>query len=155
MSAIKTILVAVDQSEYSLGVMRFAADIARAAGAQIAMINVYNQRDINAVKGALNAYYEPDFFEKVVEENITQRHAEMARLAQGVGATDLIKDKMVRIGVPYIEILAAIDEIKPDLLVMGTKGRGALADTIVGSCAQKLYRRSPVPLLSVRVANGS
>lgn len=151
MSAIQTILVAVDQSEYSVGVMRFAADIARAVGAQIAMVNIYNQRDINAVKGALNAYYDPDFFEKVVEENITHRHAEMARLAADIGATDLIKDKMVRIGVPYEQILAVIEEIKPDLLVMGTKGRGALADTIVGSCAQKLYRRSPVPLLSVRV----
>ncbi len=151
MSAIQTILVAVDQSEYSVGVMRFAADVARAVGAKIAMVNVYNQRDINAIKGALNAYYDPAFFEKVVEENITHRQAELARLAEDIGATDLIKDKMVRIGVPYEQILAVIEEIKPDLLVMGTKGRGALADTIVGSCAQKLYRRSPVPLLSVRV----
>lgn len=152
MSSIQTILVAVDHSEYSSGVMQFATDLARALEARIVMVNVYNQRDLNAIRGALNAYYDPNFFDKVVEENLTMRHGEMDRLAAEAGAQDLVKDKIVRIGVPYMEIMTAIEEIKPDLLVMGTKGRGALADTIVGSCARKLYRTSPVPLLSVRSA---
>ena len=53
-------------------------------------------------------------------------------------------------GVPYIELLKEIQSQKPDLLIMGTKGRSNLVDTIIGSCAQKMFRRSPIPVLSIR-----
>jgi nucleotide-binding universal stress UspA family protein len=59
-------------------------------------------------------------------------------------------DRSVRVGIPYHELLAAIAQDRPDLLVMGTKGRSNLADTILGSCAQKMFRRCPIPLLSMR-----
>jgi nucleotide-binding universal stress UspA family protein len=47
-------------------------------------------------------------------------------------------------------LLEQIDEKHADLLIMSTKGRSNLADTVIGSCAQKMYRRCPVPLLSLR-----
>jgi nucleotide-binding universal stress UspA family protein len=42
------------------------------------------------------------------------------------------------------EVLEEIKNQKVDLLIMATKGRSDLVGTIIGSCAQKLFRRSPI-----------
>jgi nucleotide-binding universal stress UspA family protein len=38
-----------------------------------------------------------------------------------------------------------------DLIVMGTQGHGILADVMMGSTARKVIRRSPTPVLVVRL----
>jgi universal stress protein A len=54
----------------------------------------------------------------------------------------------VRTGLPYKEIVAAAESERPDLIVMGTQGRGGL--DLLGSVAEKMIRLAPCPLLTVR-----
>jgi nucleotide-binding universal stress UspA family protein len=44
----------------------------------------------------------------------------------------------------------AINECKPDLVVMGTHGRRGVDHLVLGSIAEKVVRLSPVPVLTVR-----
>jgi nucleotide-binding universal stress UspA family protein len=115
------------------------------------LVCIYNQRDIRTIQSTLDAY-DPGVCEKLIEENLEYRRNALASLAEDAGALKEVTRKIVRIGVPHQELLKTIEEEKPDLLVMSTKGRSNLADTIVGSCAQKMYRRSPIPVLSLRPA---
>jgi nucleotide-binding universal stress UspA family protein len=57
---------------------------------------------------------------------------------------------LIRIGIPHKALLKEIREQKADLLVMAAKGRSNLMDTVIGSCAQKMFRKSPIPVLSIR-----
>lgn len=57
--------------------------------------------------------------------------------------------KKIVSGDPAEEILKVIDSEDIDLLIMGTHGRKGLEHVIFGSVAEKVVKRSPVPVLSI------
>lgn len=54
------------------------------------------------------------------------------------------------IGTPVDRILDYIKHSHIDLVVMGTHGRGPVGHLLLGSVAERLVRRSPVPVLTVK-----
>jgi nucleotide-binding universal stress UspA family protein len=149
MNMIQTIMAAVDFSDHSLPTVRYAAKLAHDLNASLILVNVFNERDVRAIHSAL-ATYDSSLYQKTIDQRIAERKSQLSDLALAAEATTFVTKQIVRTDVPYQGLLRTIEEEKPDLLIMGIKGRGAFADTIVGSCAQKMYRRSPIPLLSLR-----
>jgi len=147
---IKTILVPVDASEYSLPAVQYARNFAIAIRAKLLLVTVINQRDIDAIKEALLSHDEA-LCKQIVSEKIADRRGWLDWLVQRADIQEITREAIVRQGVPHEELLKIIESAKPDLMVMGTKGRSSLADAIVGSCAQKMFRRCPIPLLSLRL----
>jgi nucleotide-binding universal stress UspA family protein len=149
MSHIHTIMVAVDFSKYSLPMAQYATQMANDLGADLLMVNVINQRDIDAVQSIM-ATYATFQFDQFINERLRERHEELTKLIQSCHADPGTTRSIVRIGIPYQKLLEVIDEETPDLLIMATKGRTDLADVVMGSCARAMYRRSPIPMLSIR-----
>jgi nucleotide-binding universal stress UspA family protein len=56
----------------------------------------------------------------------------------------------VRQGPPFLEIVRYAQEANIDLIVLGTHGRGGLAHMLLGSVAEKVVRKAPCPVLTVR-----
>jgi nucleotide-binding universal stress UspA family protein len=54
------------------------------------------------------------------------------------------------IGTPVDRILDYITDSHIDLVVMGTHGRGPVVHLLLGSVAERIVRRSPVPVLTVK-----
>jgi nucleotide-binding universal stress UspA family protein len=55
-------------------------------------------------------------------------------------------------GNPFLEIIRYAKAHDVDLIVMGTHGRGPIAHMLLGSVAEKVVRKSPCPVLTVREA---
>jgi nucleotide-binding universal stress UspA family protein len=54
------------------------------------------------------------------------------------------------VGSPFYEIVRYATEQQIDLIVIGTHGRGPLGHMLLGSVAEKVVRKAPCPVLTVR-----
>lgn len=73
------------------------------------------------------------------------REVEVAGTQAGLTVvTDIVE------GNPHEEILEYVSRHGIDLVVMGTNGRTGVDRALVGSVAERVVRRSPVPVLTVR-----
>lgn len=57
---------------------------------------------------------------------------------------------VIKVGVPWEQILGVAAEVRADLIVMGTHGRRGIAHAIMGSVAERVVRLSAIPVLTVR-----
>jgi nucleotide-binding universal stress UspA family protein len=149
MEGIKRILAAIDFSLYSPQVLRFAVDLTRELKAQLVVVNVINQRDVQAIE-MVQREFPGQSVSQFVKVTTAERVNLFEKLLAEAGAGSVGAKKLIKVGVPFKEILNAVDEEKADLLIMGTKGRGNVADALFGSTAEKVFRRCPIPLVSVR-----
>jgi nucleotide-binding universal stress UspA family protein len=85
---------------------------------------------------------------------IAQRHENNARTElrriEREELAGINHEVFVRFGHPAPEIIAAIRDITPDLVVMATHGRVGVSHFLLGSVTEKVVRESPVPVLTIR-----
>jgi nucleotide-binding universal stress UspA family protein len=150
MKKVNKILVACDLSNYSVQAVDYAADMAESVDAELVIVNVINQRDLEMVE-KVSQQTDKITVSNYIRETRENRSEEIAKVLAASNRDPAIYRTVFRTGVPFREILAAIEEEKADLLVMGTKGRTDLEDVLFGTTAQKMFRRCPIPLLSIRM----
>lgn len=149
MADIKKIMVALAFSDYSAEEFAYAADLATALNADLVAANIINERDVSAVNRIASMGFELDS-EAYVKELIEERQANLQEM---VGNAAFPADRLTilfKVGNPVDELLKIILVEKVDLVVMGIKGRTDLEYMFVGSVAEKLFQRSPVPIISFR-----
>ena len=142
-------MVAVDFSEYSNTITDHAGRLAKDLGAELIFVNVINQRDVNMVK-KVTAYTDKISVKGYVNDLKKLRNEEMQKILQDTNCTQIPNRFIIKIGVPFEELIKTANAEKVDMVVMGTKGRGNIAGILLGSQAEKMFRHCPVPLLSVR-----
>jgi len=149
MEAINKIIAAIDLSEYSRDVLEYAGNLAKCIKSELIVVNVINNRDIDALQRAAmetDAFSVKEWLSRQKEE----RQALIEKLIEETGCGHLPNKIVFREGVPFRELLKAVDEEGADLLALGAKGRSNVPGELVGSTAEKICRRCPVPILSLR-----
>ena len=154
MKKIRKILAACDLSEYSPYIIEQVGQLSDALSTSLTMVNVINQRDVNAFNRILrlDAYSGKEIeLEEYIGEEKEARIDKLEKLLIDTGFNYITPKIIIRIGIPFHEILKTVEQENPGLLVIGTKGRGSFRGMLLGSTAEKIFRHCPVPLLSLRV----
>jgi len=88
---------------------------------------------------------------KVWDEAERERAEDAVEAAVDALPDDVPVETHVVKGVPKTAILDAIDDIGADRVIMGPHGRTGIDHYLIGSVAEKVVRKSPVPVMPVRL----
>ena len=148
MLSLKTVLVPTDFSDASESALRYGKAMAEAFGATLHVVHV--MEDLLAHAWAAEVYVSsmPQLRDEIEKES-------RQRLETLLGAEDRQRfraETALLAGNPFLEIIRYAKAHEADLIVMGTHGRGPIAHMLLGSVAEKVVRKSPCPVLTVREA---
>ena len=145
MIALKRILVPTDFSEASEAAVKYARAFAEAFNASLEVLHVMEDPFIYAPTS--EGYVPPPGLLEEMER--TSRERLNAVLPEDV-QRKLRAEVVLKKGSPFVEIVRYAREHEVDLIVMGTHGRGPIAHMLLGSVAEKVVRKAPCPVLTVR-----
>ena len=133
---IRTILFPTDFSQGARVAMDHAVSLARDYNAKLILLYVI--QDIS-----ISEWYIPSSLSvaDLVEDMQKSAWQEMEDI-----------EKIVLRGVPFVEIVKTAREKSADMIVIGTHGWTGIDHILFGSTAEKVVRKSPCPVLTVRMA---
>ena len=142
---LKRILVPTDFSESARLALRYGVSFAREYQAELTLLHVV---ETIAVGYASDLFPVP--MAEVFQEISGYAKAELQKLAEearkrGVSVTELVVQ-----GKPSAEIIRHAAENEVDMIVLGTHGKGMLDQALFGSTTERVVRRAPCPVLTVR-----
>ena len=143
---IPSVLVPIDFSEYGEQALKYGCALAGKFGSRVHLLHVVD-----------------DYYPFVPEAAafIDQRDDYLAGLRAGAErelekapstawcAGDRVTRKVV-VGTPFVEIVRYAKEHNIALIVIGSHGRGGLSHVLMGSVAERVVRKAPCPVLTVR-----
>jgi nucleotide-binding universal stress UspA family protein len=143
MSLPKKILVPTDFGDASEHAVDYALDLAKALGSEVVLMHAFEIPAVGFPDGALVAT--ADMTNRVLEGAQVGLDRQVAQYeGRGVEIRTVIKQ-----GDAWRSIIAAVDELGSDLIVMGTHGRRGLPRALLGSVAEKVVRTARCPVLTV------
>ncbi len=145
MYSVKKILVPIDFSDFSINALRYAVNFAEHFKSKIILVYVVEP-----------AVYPADFSMGQVsipamDVDMTNRaREELTKLAKsefmGIVETEII----IKSGKPFVEIIETASEKDIDLIIIATHGHTGVEHLLFGSTAEKVVRKAPCPVLTLR-----
>mgnify|MGYP005840616831 CR=1 FL=1 len=142
---IKKVLVPVDFSDYSKSSLRYAVNFAKLFNAEIYLIYVVEP-----------VVYPPDFSMgqiaiPSIDVEIDKRALEeLTNLAKKEIPPDVKSQVVVKSGKPFVEIIETAVSEDIDLIIIATHGHSGIEHVLFGSTAEKVVRKAPCPVLTLR-----
>src|SRR5210317_1796536 len=161
-SNIKKILYATDLSPNSAYVFRYAVNSAINHDADIIILHVLEPiPGVNT--GILDLYLDEALRKKILEEKVSDTMERIKKrvklfcekeLKDDPGGAGKVKSIEVCEGFAPEVILRKADELDCDAIVLGTHGKGIIANTFLGSTSKRVLRRTRKPVFIIPLPKG-
>lgn len=148
MIRLKRILLPTDFSELGAPAAEYACELAERFDADLQLLHIVE----DPYTMVLPEYGGTGWMEEYVHKAAEASRKELEKHPAEPWRRKLRTDRAVRRGVPFLEIVDYARENESDLIVMGTHGRSGLMHVLMGSVAERVVRKSPCPVLTVRPA---
>lgn len=142
---IKKVLVPIDFSDYSKNSLRYSINFIRCFRAELILIYVVEP-----------VIYPPDFSMgqiavPAVDVEVDKRASEeLKKLAKTEVPPDMNVRTIIKTGKPFVEIVETAAEEDIDLIIIASHGRSGMEHILFGSTADKVIRKAPCPVLTLR-----
>ena len=138
------ILVPIDFSPCSVNALRVAVGMAAPEG-DLTLLHVVDEEFIQGVVAAGMGTTD-DVRQRLKE----QAEANFANVLEGLESGQVTIEKMIVVGLPFVEILKIARDLDLPMIVMGIRGQSTPAEELLfGSTAEKVLRGTRVPVLCV------
>ena len=144
-TTINKVLVPIDFSDYSKSALRYAVNFAKSFNAEIILIYVVEP-----------VIYPPDFsmgqiaMPSINTEWDDRAKDELQKLAKNEIVGVATVKTIIKTGKPFVEIIETAKEENVDLIIIATHGHSGVEHILFGSTAEKVVRKAPCPVLTLR-----
>ena len=146
MSEIKRILVPIDGSEISERAVQQAVNLAKANDAVIDFLYVANITGVMSGQQMTANVFLPELvLDAATKTGDAILERTMSKLPAGVAA-----NTHCEAGNPSTVILEFAGDLNSDLIIMGTRGLGAIKGMLLGSVSQNIIERAKCPVMVVK-----
>jgi len=140
----KKIVCPIDFSEFTDEILEYAVNITKKFNAELYLLHIIP-----------NLTYFTPYESFLTPENIVsiEHNIEIEikkNFEKAVKKVDIPVKQVIKKGIIFIEIIDYIKEEGIDLVIMGTHGRSGGEHILIGSVAEKIVRKSPCPVLTIR-----
>ena len=145
MENINKILVPIDFSNYSKNALRYAVNFAKKFNSKIYLVYVVEP-----------VIYPSDFSMGQVTFPVSdiemneRAKDELESLAKNEIGTQFEVETVIKTGKPFVEINETASELDIDLIIIATHGHTGMEHLLFGSTAEKVVRKAPCPVLTLR-----
>lgn len=142
---IKRVLVPIDFSDYSKNSLKYAVKMVSSFNADLVLIYVVEP-----------VIYPPDFsmgqiaIPSIDTEVDKRAFEELNNLARTEIPAGIKCKSIIKTGKPFLEIIETAREEDIDLIIMASHGHTGVEHILFGSTAEKVVRKAPCPVLTVR-----
>jgi nucleotide-binding universal stress UspA family protein len=145
----RTIVVATDFSECAQRALREAVVLAEASAGRLHLLHVSTLS--SGLTGSEYVRDEATGGMRTMSSWLVERNEQLLQHAvRALGPAAVPIDVHVRIGDVVRATVAFVDEVRADLLVVGTHGRTGWRHMVLGSTAERLVQVSPIPVLTAK-----
>ena len=151
----KKILWATDFSIHAHDAGQKALECARCSGGTLYDLSVVDPDDLPVIlEGVPDPFIQEEQIDQInkrLESQYEQRVLDhLKHEIESLGANPVSIETLIRVGIPWKEIVQAAKELGVDLIVLGSHGKHSLEELILGSTVENVTRHAPCPVLVIR-----